>query len=60
MSSGDLGSMSSDDLGSILRDTNEAVKRFSWETVMLELQKNVPTLIKFLQLLVPNLLRESH
>ena len=45
--------MSSDDHGSILRDTNEAVKRFSWETVILELQQNVPTLIKFLQLLVP-------
>ena len=49
----ELQGMSSDDHGSILRDTNEAVKRFSWETVILELQKNVPTLMKFLQLLVP-------
>ena len=49
----ELRAMSSDDHSSILRDTTEAVKHFSWETVMLELEHSAPTLIKFLQLLVP-------
>ncbi|XP_064385649.1 uncharacterized protein LOC135334421 isoform X3 [Halichondria panicea] len=39
---------------SILRDNNEAVKRFSWETVRLELYKMVPTLMSLLSLLIPN------
>ena len=34
------------DRDSILRDDLEALKHFSWETVHLELEKNVPTLIK--------------
>ena len=55
----ELQDMSSDDHGSILRDTNEAVKRFSWETAILELQQNVPTLIKFIQLLVPRPLEKK-
>ena len=38
---------------SILRDDNEAVKRFSWETVWLELQSNVPILMKILTELLP-------
>ena len=36
------------DHNSILRDTNEGVRRFSWEIAWLELNKNVLTLIKFL------------
>ena len=39
---------------SILRDNNEAVKQFSWETVRLELYKMIPTLMSLLSLLVPN------
>ena len=38
---------------SILRDTVEAVKRFSWETVNLELTDKVPTLMALLSQLVP-------
>ena len=41
------------DHNSILRDTNEGVRQFSWETVWLELNKNVPTLMKFLIKLLP-------
>jgi len=37
---------------SILRDTVEAVKHFSWETVWLELCKMVPTLMSFFMKLV--------
>ncbi len=37
---------------SILQDTVEAVKHFSWETIIFELQSKVPTLIKLLQYLV--------
>ncbi len=41
---------------SILRDNNEAVKRFSWETVRLELYiiRMIQTLMSLLLLLVPN------
>ncbi len=42
------------DHDSILRDTIEAVKHFSWETVSLELEKKVPTLMSLLRLLVRN------
>jgi len=37
---------------SILRDTVEAVKHFHWETVFLELEKKLPTLMSFLSQLV--------
>ena len=37
---------------SILRDNIEAVKHFSWETVWLELQNKMPTLLQLLKLLV--------
>ncbi len=37
---------------SILRDNVEAVKCFSWETVWLELQQTLPTLMSLLKLLV--------
>lgn len=47
----EIASMDND---SILRDTVEAVKRFSWETIYSELQKNVPTLMHLLQSLVKN------
>ena len=38
---------------SILQDDNEAVKRFCWETVWLELQSNVLILMKILTELLP-------
>lgn len=37
---------------SILRDSNEAVKRFSWETVWLELLNKMPTLMNLLGCLI--------
>ena len=45
----DLASIDND---SILRDTVEAVKHFSWETITSELQKKVPSLMRLLQCLV--------
>ncbi len=39
--------------GAILRDTNEAIKHFSLETVWLELIKHMPTLTKLLIGLLP-------
>ena len=39
---------------SILKDSTEAVRRFSWETVWLELTNEVPTLMKLLATLLPN------
>lgn len=50
----EMKELSSDKHDSILRDTNEAVKQFSWETVSLELYKMIPTLMTLLALLVPN------
>lgn len=45
--------VSSDAHDSILRDSVEAVKRFSWETVWLELSRNIPTLMPLLTQLIP-------
>ena len=45
--------ISSDAYDSCLRDTLEAVKHFSWETVWLELLKKMPTLMSLLTNLVP-------
>ena len=39
---------------SILRDTVEAVKHFSWDTVTIELQMKTPTLMQLLRSLVRN------
>ena len=39
---------------SILRDTVEAVKHFSWDTVTIELQMKTPTLMQLLHSLVRN------
>ena len=40
---------------SILRDCVEAVKHFHWETVMLELLQNVPTLMRLLSMMIRRL-----
>lgn len=37
---------------SILRDTMEAIKQFHWETVFLELEKKMPTLLSLLSHLI--------
>ena len=50
---GEMRQLSSDENDSILRDNVEAVKRFNWDIVLLEFQKKVPTLMRFLQLLIP-------
>ena len=39
---------------SILRDSHEAVKNFSWETIWLELQLKLPTMVNLLEQLLPN------
>lgn len=49
----EMKALSSDAHDSILRDSVEAVKRFSWETVWLELSRNVPTLMSLLSQLIP-------
>ena len=50
---GEMRQLSSDENDSILRDTIEAVKRFNWDIVLFEFQKHVPTLMRFLHLLIP-------
>lgn len=37
----------------MLRDSHEAVKRFSWKTIWLELEAKVPTLFRLLQAILP-------
>ena len=49
----EMKDINSDAHNSILRDTIEAVKQFSWETVMLELQHKLPTLTLLLARLIP-------
>ncbi len=39
--------MGSVDNDSILRDSIQALKQFSWDTVYLELEANIPTLVNF-------------
>ena len=51
---GEMKKLSSEAHDSILRDTLEAVKHFSWDTVMLEYAKMIPTLIMLLESLIPN------
>ena len=41
-------------LNSILRDTVEALKHFYWDTVFMALEKNVPTLMSLLKMLITN------
>jgi len=39
---------------SLLRDVNEAVRQFSWETVWLEFERRLPTLVGILQFILPS------
>ena len=50
----EMRELSSLEHDSILRDTVEAVKHFSWETVTLELNSKLPTLMQLLRCLVRN------
>jgi len=50
----EMKDISSEHHDSILLDTLEAVKNFSWETVLLELQNKMPTLMDLLMKLVIN------
>ena len=50
----EMACISSSDHDSILRDNVEAVKNFSWDTVTLELQSKVPTLMLLFRSLVRN------
>jgi len=50
----EMKDISSEYHDSILLDTLEAVKNFSWETVLLELQNKMPTLMDLLMKLVIN------
>ncbi len=49
----EMKAISSDAHDSILRDTIEAVKHFSWQTVWLELTQKIPTLMSLLSHLIP-------
>ena len=48
----EMNDLSSDSHDSILKDSVEAVRHFSWKTVMLELSRKVPTLISLLKQLI--------
>lgn len=49
----EMKAFSSDATASVLRDTYEALKRFSWKTVHMEMKKHMPTLMSLLSLIVP-------
>lgn len=48
----EMKNISSADHDSILRDSVEAIKHFHWDTVFLELQNKVPTLMSLLKQIV--------
>ena len=52
---GELKLLASVEHNSLLRDTNEAVRRFSWETIWVELMRDVPTLASFFMKLTPKI-----
>ena len=49
----EMNEICSADHNSVLRDSYEAVKRFSWESIWLEYQAKVPTLLALLTGLLP-------
>ena len=55
----EMKDISSEHHDSILLDTLEAVKNFSWESVLLELQEMMPTLMHLLMKLVTNLSKKK-
>ena len=50
----ELADICSKKVDSLLRDVNEAVKQFSWETVWLEFERRLPTLVGVLQFILPS------
>ena len=50
----ELADICSKKVVSLLRDVNEAVKQFSWESVWLEFERKLPTLIGILQFILPS------
>ena len=50
---GEMKDLCSDEHASVLRDITEAVTHFQWETVMLEFEKKLPTLVTLLEQIVP-------
>jgi L1 cell adhesion molecule like protein len=49
----ELKSICSYNHDSVLRDCIEGLRMFSWETIWLELLRNLPSLMKILSLLIP-------
>lgn len=49
----EMKALSSDKYDSVLKDTIEAVKQFHWDTILMEYEKMLPTLMTLLQNLVP-------
>ena len=49
----DIKTVSGDAHDSILRDFVEGVKQFSWDTVWLELSRNIPSLMSLLSQIIP-------
>lgn len=49
----EMKKFSSDATDSLLRDTYEALKRFSWKTVHLEMRRHIPTLMSLLSAIIP-------
>ena len=49
----EMKDLRSDDRDSVLRDAVEAVKCFSWTTLMMEYEKMMPTFMTLLKQLVP-------
>ena len=50
---GEMQEMSSQSFDSLLNDKVEAVKHFHWETVHLECEKGLPTMMALLKNLIP-------
>lgn len=49
----EMKSFSSDKFDSMLRDKQNALHQFSWESIFLEMSKGIPTLMKFLMKMLP-------
>ena len=50
----ELSDICSTKIPSMMRDTNEAVKRFSWETILREFESKLPTLVALVKLVLPH------
>lgn len=49
----EMKSFSSSNNVTLLRDSDEALKQFSWESIWLEIQRKLPVLLSFLQQVLP-------